>query len=200
MIPGIRFVISSITLAAAVAAIAANSSDRDFRAGAASTYAHQSSDQVTIGAKPYDTQELTAEAFGKKTDLLKYGVLAVLVVIENKRQNAIDLRDLEVNLVGADGRHVTAINPEDVPYLGTNARRPSQVPLPVPLPKKKNPLNAPEIVIRAFSAKVLPPGDSANGFFYFEAKREPGDKIYLNGLRDARSAQEIFYFEFSLDQ
>ena len=200
MIPGIRFVISSITLAAAVAAIAANSSDRDFRAGAAGTYAHQSSDQVTIGAKPYDTQELTAEAFGKKTDLLKYGVLAVLVVIENKRQNAIDLRDLEVNLVGADGRHVTAINPEDVPYLGTNTRRPSQVPLPVPLPKKKNPLNAREIVTRAFSAKVLPPGDSANGFFYFEAKREPGDKIYLNGLRDARSAQEILYFEFSLDQ
>ena len=69
-------------------------------------------------------------------------------------------------------------------------------PLPNPLPRKKNPLNAPQIVERAFAAKMLPPGDSTSGFFYFEAKPEPGDKLYLNGLRDTRSGQEILYFEF----
>jgi hypothetical protein len=174
-------------------------SEKRFQAGSANEYAHQSSDQVTIGAKPFDNEELTAEAFGKKADLLKYGVLPVLVVIENKRAKALDLADLEVSLVAADGRHVAAVNPEDVPFLGTAGRRPSNIPTPIPLPKRKNPLNAPEIVTRAFAAKMLPPGESASGFFYFEAKPEAGDKIYLNGLRDARSGGDIMYFEFPLD-
>ena len=202
VIPKTRFVISSITLALAMAGVlaTAGSSEKPFRAGPASSYPHQISDQVTVGAKPYDNEQLTAEAFGKKVNFLKYGLLPVLVVIENKREKALDLRDLEVNLVGADGRHVPAVGPADILYLGSTAKRPSQVPLPVPLPRKKNPLNAPEIVTRAFSAKMLPPGDSANGFFYFEARTEPGDKLYLNGLRDARSGAEVMYFEFPLAQ
>ena len=200
MIPKIRVVISSIASAVVMAVCVAASNPHAFHAGPASDYAHQTSDQVTIGAKAYDTDELVAEAFGKKTDLLKYGVLPVLVVIENKRQKTVDLRDLEVNLVAADGRHVSAVNPEDIPFLGRTGKRPSQVPLPVPLPAKKNPLNSPEIVGRAFSAKMLPPGDSANGFFYFEARPETGDRLYLNGLRDTPSGQDILYFEFSLDK
>lgn len=193
--------ISSIALAFAFGRTGGASSEAPFRAGPASEYAHQSADQVTVGAKSYDNEDLTAEAFGKKTDLLKYGVLPVLVVIENKREKALNLRDLEVNLVAADGRHVGMVNPEDIPYLGKRAKRPSMGPrVPVPLPSKKNPLNAPEIVERAFAAKMLPPGDSASGFFYFEAKSEAGDKLYLNGLRDARSGQDILYFEFPLNQ
>jgi hypothetical protein len=201
VIPGTRFVISSIALAWALAGTGGAASDNIFRPGPASGDAHQSADEVTVGAKPYDNEDLTAEAFGKKADLLKYGVLPILVVIENKRQKPLDLRNLEVNLVSADGRHVGPMNPEDIPYLGKQAKRPSVTPRsPIPLPAKKNPLNVPEIVQRAFSAKMLPPGDSASGFFYFEAKGEAGDKLYLNGLRDARSQEEILYFEFPLNQ
>jgi len=198
VIPRARFVISSIALAMAVATVGTSAEDKAFRPGAASSYAHQTSEQVTIGAKPYDTEELTAEAFGKKTDLLKYGVLPVLVVIENKRQKTLDLRSLEVNLVAADGRHAGPVSPEDVPFLGRRTKVPTMNPIPNPLPKKKNPLNAPQIVERAFAAKMLPPGDSTSGFFYFEAKPEPGDKLYLNGLRDTPSGQEMLYFEFPL--
>jgi hypothetical protein len=196
VMPKSRFVILSITLAALAAGAG---SDRDFRVGRASDYAHQSGDKVTVGAKPYNTEDLTTEAFGKKADLLRYGVLPVLVVIENKRDKAIDLRDVEVSLVAADGRHASAVNPEDIPFLARHGHKPPPVQPPIPLPKKGNPLNAPEIVTRAFSARMLPPGDSASGFFYFEAKSEPGDKLYLNGLRDARSGQDILYFEFALE-
>jgi len=185
-------------LAAALLSVLAVASDKGFQAAPASDYAHQSSDQVTVGAKPFGSEELTAEAFGKKTDLLKYGVLPVLVVVENKRDKAIDLREIEVSLVASDGRHANSVSPEDVPFLATTGKHPSQTGVRVPLPKKKNPLDTPSIVERAFSAKMLPPGDSANGFFYFEAKPEDGDKIYLNGLRDARSGQEITYFEFPI--
>ncbi len=200
MIPRTRFVISSIALTIGAAIGGANAQNKVFRAGAASDYAHQTSDQVTIGAKSYDTEELIAEAFGKKTDLLKYGVLPVLLVIENKRQKTLDLRDLEVNLVAADGRHSGPVSPEDILFLGKRTKPPKMNPVPNPLPRKKNPLNAPQIVERAFAAKMLPPGDSATGFFYFEAKPEPGDKLYINGLRDTPSGQEIMYFEFGLDK
>ncbi|HEY7303057.1 MAG TPA: hypothetical protein VH601_03000 [Bryobacteraceae bacterium] len=193
-----RFLIPSIAFVLGLAALATMAEEKVFQAGSAASYAHQTADQVTVGAKPYNTQDLTDGAFGKKADLLKYGVLPVLVVIENKREKALDLRDVEVNLVGTDGRHVTAVNPENIPFLGTAGKHPGMSPTRLPLPKKKNPLNAPEIVTRAFSAKMLPPGDSASGFFYFEARSEAGDKLYMNGLRDARSGQDILYFEFPL--
>jgi hypothetical protein len=193
-----RFVILSITLVLTLAA----GNSVPFKAGNAADYAHQTSDQVTIGAKAYDNEDLVAEAFGKKVDLLKYGVTPVLVVVENKRQKTLDLRDIEVNLVASDGRHASAVKPEDIPFLGSNGKRSggAQMPLPVPMPKKKNPLNAPEIVSRAFSAKMLPAGDSASGFFYFQAKPETGDSLYLNGLREVPSGREILYFEFPLNK
>ena len=194
MIPKTRFVILSITFVLAAAAMAEKT---PFRAASAETYPHQSSDQVTVGAKSFDTPQLTQEAFGK-ADLLKYGVLPVLVVIKNDRNRTLSLQNLEVNLVGADGSHVTQVAPEDIPYLSSKPKR-SEVPLPrLPLPKKKNPLSGPEIIERAFAARMLPPGDSASGFFYFEAKPQPGDKLYLNGLRDTPSGKEILYFEFEI--
>jgi hypothetical protein len=177
----------------------AHSEEKPFKPLPASEYAHQAVEQVTVGAKAYDNQDLTAEAFGK-TNLLKYGVLPVLVVIENKRDKSLNLENLEVSLVGSDNRHVAAVGPDELFYLAANGKRNPQkkVPLPMPMPKKKNPMNSLDIVARAFSAKMLAPGDTASGFFYFEAKPESGDSIYLNGLRDARSGKELMYFEFGL--
>ncbi len=176
------------------------SDDRPFQAGPPSEYAHQQSENVTVGAKPFTSEDLINSAFGKKIDFSKYGVLPVLVVIENKREKALDLRDLEASLVASDGRHAKAVAPEDLAFLVTSGKHPSQtgVRVPVPLPKKKNPLNNPEIATRAFSAKMLAPGDSASGFLYFEAQPESGDKLYLNGMRDARSGEGLLYFEFPL--
>lgn len=171
-----------------------------FQAGRATDYAHQVSDQVTLGAKSFDTEELTAEVFGKKADLLKYGIVPILLVVENQRGRSLDLQAIKVSLVSSDGRHVDAMNPDDIQYFGNKRKRPNGVPLPpIPLPKKGNPLASPEVAERAFSAKMLPPKDSANGFFFFEARPEPGDKLYVSGIRDARSGEEIMYFEFPLD-
>ena len=201
MIRGTRFLILSIALAAAALLSAPRSDDKPFQAGKAGDYAHQMSEQVLVGAKAFDNADSTAEAFGKKADLLKYGVLPVLVVIENKRDRSISLQDLEVSLVAADGRHVAATSPDDLQFLATDGHRTPRQPgagLPIPLPKKKNPLASPEISARAFAAKMLPPGDSTSGFFYFEAQAEAGDSLYLSGMKDARSGKEILYFEFPL--
>jgi hypothetical protein len=195
----IRFVIASISLAAVIGLA---SEEQVFRAKAASEYAHQLSEKVLVGAKAFDNEDLTAEAFGKKADLLKFGVLPVLVVIENKRDRAIDIQNLQVELVASDGRHGQAISPEDVMHLPEMGKKPPKLagggPLPIPLPRKKNPLNTPEIVERAFSAKVVPPNDTVSGFFYFEAHPEAGDSLYLSGVRDERTSKELLYYEFPL--
>jgi hypothetical protein len=198
--PVIRFVILSIALAG-IFALLVIGADKPFRAGAADSYPHQTADQITVGAKSYDKPELIEDAFGKKVDFLKYGILPVLVVIENKSRNALDLQSLEVNLVATDGRHASAVPPDELFHVGRTTKRPGINPLPpLPTPRKKNPLETPEIALRAFIARVVPPGDSASGFFYFEAKPEAGDKLYLNGIRNARSGQEMLYFEFPLEQ
>jgi hypothetical protein len=199
--PALRLFFRSIASMAAVA-VAWASTD-GFHVGSASDYANQTSEQVTIGAKPYDTPTLQTEAFGKKLDLLRYGVLPVLVVIENKRKKTIDLRSIEVNLVSADGqRHAPSVAPADLYSLGTphgaNATGRAQVPLPIPLPKKKNPFNSPELAERSFSAQMIPPGESASGFFYFEANSEPGDRLYLSGFRELPSGHDLLYLDFPL--
>lgn len=198
--PGI--LISSIALAAGFAVLGSASNEQEFRPGPATEYAHQTAFGVTVGAKPFNTQTLTAQAFGKKTPLLKNGVLPVLLVVENKSKEALDLRGLKANLVGSNGRHIRSINPEDVQYIKKGNRRPSGAPSPLPfsLHRKKNGLTSPEILTRAFTAEFVSPGDSVSGFLYFEAQLQPGDRIYLDGIRDVRSGNELMYYEFPLQQ
>jgi hypothetical protein len=200
LIPKNRFVILSISSAIVFGAALLARDDKRFKTGAAVDYPHQKSENVTVGAKPYNSDELVTSAFGKKIDFARYGVIPVLVVIENQRDKPLDLRDMQASLVAGDGRHSKAVAPEDLPFLVTTGKHPSTTMprSPVPLPKKKNPLSDTEIIVRAFSAKMLPPGDAVSGFFYFEAQAEQGDKLYLNGLRDGRSGQELLYFEFPL--
>ena len=47
---------------------------------------------------------------------------------------------------------------------------------------------------------MLPPAESGNGFFYFQAEAEPGGMIYITGIRNAATGQELFYFEIPLDK
>jgi hypothetical protein len=180
-------------------ALAWASEDSAWRAGKAADYAHQSTEKVTIGAKAFKSAEETEPAFGKKADFNKFGFMPVLVVVENQHGETLDLKSMQVELVAANGNHVQAMVPDDVPYIAKPGQRPGTQPkLPFPTPKKKNPLAIPELQNRAFSAQMLPNGDSANGFFYFEAKPEPGMKLYLNGLRLRPSGKELFYFEIEL--
>ncbi len=192
------FVTLSITLALArsVAMLAGDV----WHVGKAADYPNQTASQITIGAKPFASDAETEPVFGKKADFNKYGILPVLVVIENRRSKTLDLRDLEVTLVGRKGQHVDPLKPDEVAYIALPAQRPTTAKLPFPTPKKKNPLNVPELTGRAFVSKLVPPGDSASGFFYFEAQAEPGMKLYLNKLREQPSGEEILYFEFPITE
>src|ERR671930_539509 len=65
--------------------------------------------------------------------------------------------------------------------------------IPKVLKTKKNPLGAWEIEGRAFAATMLPPGQSASGFFYFQTTLLHGSTIYLSGLSEAATGRELLY-------
>jgi hypothetical protein len=172
-----------------------------FKAPPLSAFAHkQTNDGITIAAEAYTGGEKMKAAFGK-LDPNVYGVLPVLVVIQNDGKESIRLDRLKVEYVAPKAR-VEATPARDVRYA-RGVQRPNVTGGPPGLPPlvrgKKNPLDAWEIDGRAFSAQMLPPGQTASGFFYFRIDSEPKASVYINGLVEARSGKELFYFEVPLD-
>ena len=172
-----------------------------FSPGPASSYpAKQTNDHVTVAAIAYDTEELAHTAFGKLNPN-QYGVLPVLIIIQNDTDQALKLDHLDVEYTGVDGRRVEATPANEVQTLG-GTERPNIQTTTNPLPrlhKHKNPLDVWEIDGRSFAAKLLPPHESANGFFYFQTTHRPGSKFYLTGVKVAATGQDIFYFEIPLE-
>jgi hypothetical protein len=181
--------------------VADNSKDAaKFSPAPASSYrAKQTNDHVTVAVVPYDTEELAHTAFGKLNPN-QYGVLPVLVIIQNDTDQALKLDHPDAEYTGVDGQRVEATPAGEVQTLG-GAERPG-VPVATPIPirrKHKNPLDVWEIDGRSFAAKLIPPHESANGFFYFQTTHRPGSKFYLSGIKVAATGQDIFYFEIPLE-
>lgn len=154
---------------------------------------------VTLAAIAYEGSAESAAAFGK-INPYEHGVLPVLVMIRNNSKGAIRLQAMKVEYRDKDRQSLDPIPPADVPFLQA-PRRPTFGGPTIPGlgRKKKNPLAGPEIEIRAFSAKMLPPGESAHGFFYFRTGHRAGASLYVSGLQEAASGNDLFYFEIPLD-
>lgn len=187
------FVFKRLALVMSIAAAFAADKEVPFRAGAASSYSHQTSEQITIGVDAYASGEKIKTAFGK-LDPNQYGVLPVLVVVQNDSGKTLRVSNLKVEYVGPGNTRVEATPAREVRYLnGVNV--PTGGRSPIKLGGKKNPLDAWEIEGRAFSAESLPSGNSASGFFYFQTPYHPSATIYISGIREAASGKEILYFE-----
>ena len=146
----------------------------------------------------YDTEELAHTAFGKLNPN-QYGVLPILVIIQNDTDQALKLDHLQAEYTGSDGRHVEATPADEVQTLGGTERPNVPTASPIPIHRKhKNPLDVWEIDGRSFAAKLLPAHESVNGFFYFQTAHRPGSKFYLTGIKVAATGQDLFYFEIPL--
>ena len=100
-------------------------------------------------------------------------------------------------------QRVGRLDPGDVARINGVTRPPKipgQSPLPLPRREKKGPLNVWEIEGRAFLARMLPTADSASGFFYFQTEYKTGSRLYLNGVKDAASGKDYFYFEVPIEK
>jgi|SRR5579862_3627880 len=196
--------VAVVVLLSIAVAMAADKNKPSFAPGSAASHSgHQTSDKITIAAVPYITSEQAATVFGKAKPYNE-GILPILVIIDNGTGKALRL-DLKAQLVMSDSQHIDPMPPDSVTIFHAIKRNPAEPrtsPLP-PIPRaavKKGPLNTPEIEGRAFSLHLVPAGESANGFFYFESQFEPGAKLYLTGIKDAASGQDYLYFEIPLEK
>jgi len=172
-----------------------------FQAKPADQYANkQTTDGVTMAAEPFTTDDQAKTAFGKLNPW-QYNILPVLVVIRNASPNAVRLEKLHFEYELPDHSKVDAMPAADVKY-SQGAKQPKVYSGPLgglKGSKVKNPLNVPEIEIRAFSAKMLPPGETASGFVYFETEIiSAGASLYVTGLENAATGKELYYFEIPL--
>ena len=77
------FVFKRLALLMSIATAFAADKDAPFRAAPAASYAHhQTNAQVTIGVDPFVAEDKIKSAFGKLNPY-NYGVLPVLIVIQN---------------------------------------------------------------------------------------------------------------------
>jgi hypothetical protein len=46
---------------------------------------------------------------------------------------------------------------------------------------------------------MIPAGQSASGFFYFQTGFQRGSRIYITGLTEADTGKEVLYFEVPME-
>ena len=191
-----------LLLCVSIAAWSAADEKTEFRPRAAAAYAHkQTTDKVTIAAEPFQTDDQAREAFGK-VNPWRSGVLPVLIVIQNDGPNTLRLDHMKIRYTLPDRTRVESTPAQDLKYL-MGAKKPSMIPGPIGKVKitrgPKNPFTEWEIEGRAFAAKMIPPGQSASGFFYFQTgESSQAASVYITGLEDARTGQELYYFEIPM--
>ena len=181
----------------------ADKKDAPFRPEPADAFVTKQTIQgLTIAVQPFDDPEEARTAFGKLNPY-EHGVLPVLVVMKNNGKATVRFDNMQVMYVAPRGRKVDATPATDVLYLKAGGRpKVSNSPIPTGVPRikiSKNPLKNDVIIERSFSAKMLPPGDAAHGFFYFQTGHSRGTSLYVSGVTEAGSGKEFFFFEIPLD-
>jgi hypothetical protein len=190
-----------ILLTSITVALAADKDKQKLEIHPAASYPHHMASQgVTIAAVPYETEEQAKTAFGKNNPNAQ-GVLPILVVMENESPNTIRLERIRLEYVAQGGVRIENTPAQEVRFLH-GAKEPRMTPGPtvggVHVSRNKNPLAEWEIEGRAFSAKMIPPHDKASGFFYFQTGSRGGASLLVSGMRDAKSGEELFFFEIPL--
>ena len=161
--------------------------------------ARQTNSKVTIAAQVYVSDDEARAPFGKLNPY-KYGILPVLVVIQNDSDQAISVDGLKAEYSTAERQTISATPARDVRFVNSGEK--PNVAIGPTGPKlgkqKKNPLADWTIEGRAFAARMIPPGQSASGFFYFQTGFQRSATLVLNGMKNARSGEQLFYFEIPL--
>jgi hypothetical protein len=188
-----------------VSIAAARGADNDkskFVVRPASQYPHrQTSEKVTIAAQPFTTDEDAQEAFGK-VNPYRLGILPVLIVIQNDTADAVRVDGMQFVYVLPDRSRIEATPAADVKYIhGARAPQAINKPLGGIVGRKppKNPLAEWEIEGRSFAAKMIPAGQSASGFVYFQTQlTSAAASVFISGLMDPVTGRELFYFEIPM--
>ena len=123
-------------------------------------------------------------------------MLPVYVVFFNTSKDALRLDALEITLERGRERF------PQVPAAEVSRRvNKFKEPNGVKPPKIKSPVSS--IVNQEFLLKMVPPGETAGGFLYFDGFSFPlthgqdDTRVYLNKIQWAASGRELLYFEIA---
>ena len=160
-------------------------------------------EKVTVAASTYIDSTTAKPLFGGKANPYDEGILPVLVMIKNESNQTISLRKLRIEFLISGKTKIDPTPPVEVPYIhGSQKVRLEQSKIPGGsgrMKTKKNPFQVLDFQERGFAAKMLPPGEFASGFFYFQSGLTRGSKLLVQGLTEAGSGKELFFFELPLD-
>jgi len=184
------------------AALWADKKPEPFRPAAIETYASKQTNQgLTVAAVAYDDADEVKAAFGKLNPY-EHGILPVLVLFKNGGTKTLNLEHARFQYLVPGSRKLDETPAEDISRLKGPARpRYNPTPIPTTIPgmkRNKNPLQNPVIIERAFSAKMLPPGETAHGFLYYQTGHSRTASLYITGITEAQTSQELFYLEVPL--
>jgi hypothetical protein len=184
------------------AALQAEKKIEPFRPAAIETYASKQTNQgLTVAAVAYDDADEAKAAFGKLHPY-EHGILPVLVLFKNEGSKTLNLEHARFQYLGPGSRKLEETPAEDISRLkGPGRPRYNPTPLPTTIPgmrRNKNPLQNPVIIERAFAAKMLPPGETAYGFLYYQTGHSRSARLYITGITEAQTSQELFYVEVPL--
>nr|MBA3914158.1 hypothetical protein [Terriglobales bacterium] len=159
-------------------------------------------EQVTVGAEPYETSQESAVF---SLHLLEQGFLPVFVVVTNDGDQPVALAAMKAQLITAKRSKIPPASADDInrrlAHPSASASRTS----PLPFPKKaKGGLSGKqiqEIQNAQFAAKAVEPHATQAGFLFFDISGIdnplPGSNLYLTGLQDAKG-NDLMFFEISL--
>src|SRR6185312_10231566 len=86
---------------------------------------HQTNGQVTIGVDAYNSGDKVKAAFGK-LDPYRYGILPVLISIQNASGQSIKVDGMKAEYVGPHGDRIEMTPAKDVPFTqGVSKPRPA---------------------------------------------------------------------------
>jgi hypothetical protein len=161
--------------------------------------AKQTNKGLTVAAIPYTNEDQAKAAFGKLNPY-KHGILPVLLLVKNDTQGSVRLSNIKLVYMDARRSRVEATPASEVQYA-RSPERPNFNPSPIPglRRKSKNPLASEAIEVRAFAAKMLPPGETAYGFVYFQTRNSSGDHLYITGIEEASTDKEFLFFDLALN-
>src|ERR1043166_8130875 len=110
------FVFKRLALILSITAALAADKEPSFKAAPASSYPHhQTNEAITVAVDSYASGEKVKSAFGK-VDPYQYGVLPVLVVIQNDGKETIRLDRLKVEYSGPESHKVEATPANEVRF------------------------------------------------------------------------------------
>jgi hypothetical protein len=174
---------------------------------AASAYpAHETHEKehVTIAADPFDTR---GEGDFFRNDYLGHSVLPVRLVIANDSDAPLDLNQVRVQFIAADGTKLPAATPDELNRRLFRFKDIKEKHIPgTPIAYRSTPVDKKILDDDkdfGFSQTIIPPHTTASGFLFYDIKdlEDPplrGAELYVKMIHAKTDAKDTELFGFSV--